>query len=151
MSPGAVGSAPAVDPPIGTGAGQREVKSRSGVRVPPSARFDTEGGLMQYYPTDRRFTATCDNPLHGSCVLTRYDRQRSRMQGRPCGLMMAWLAASAVVETKEDHFNMVAELEADYEIRQDYRKSIAVRPGGPGFLTLERGSAEGIEIEPARP
>ena len=127
------------------------VQPRGGARVPPFARFDTAGGYMQYYPKDRRFTATCTNALHGACILTRYDRVRSRMKGRPCGFMCSWLAASALAETKEDHFSFVDELERDFDTRQDYRKSMACQVGGPEFLRLERDSATGIEVEPAGP
>ena len=65
--------------------------------------------------------------------------------------MCAWLAASALAETKEDHFAFVDELERDFDTRQDYRKSMVCQEGGPEFLRLELGSAAGIEVEPVGP
>lgn len=73
------------------------------------------------------------------------------MRGRPCGFMACWLAAAGLVDSKEAHFDMVQELERDYETRQDYRKSIACRPGGPEFLAHERDSGMGVDVEPEGP
>ena len=61
-------------------------------------RIEVPGGQLIYYEGDTRFTAVCDNPMHGSCVLTRYGSIRSKMKGRPCAMMAAWLAAGPITE-----------------------------------------------------
>jgi len=120
-------------------------------RLAPIARLDTPGGYIQFYAKDDRFTATCENPLHGSCVVTRYAKPRSRMKGRPCGFLSAWLASGALTEDKEAHFGMVRDIEADFECRRDARVHMMAQPDGPLLLSRERNSSDGLDVEPAAP
>ena len=131
-------------------AGRKIPANRVGVRIAPSMRFDCPGGHLQFYPSDGRITATCTNPTHGTCVLTRFNRVKSRMGGRPCGMMVAWLAASAMCELRRDHWDCVPELEADLDYRTAQRFWMIAQPGGREFLAAERDSDAGVELEPVR-
>ena len=122
---------------------------RRGLRAPPAARLELPGGTIKYYATDGRFEAACCNPTHGSCVLSRNNRHRSRMGGRPCGFMAAWLAAGAAYEDKETHWQAIQEIEDDLASRTAAREEIVGMDGGLALLAGERASAEGIRSEPA--
>ena len=124
-------------------------QQRSG-RSKPLARMDVPGGQLMFYG-DNRFTAVCDNALHGSCVLTRYGTIRSRMKGRPCAMMSAWLAAGPIAEDRQAHWAMVKELEGDFEARSASRASLVAMAGGPAFLANERSSSDGCDKEPPNP
>ena len=135
--------------PVG-GQMRRSTMPRSGARIAPSMRFDCPGGHLQLYPSDGRITATCTNVMHGSCVLTRFVRVKSRMGGRPCGMMVAWLNASPMVESHQDHFALVPEFEADYGTRVASRVWMAEQPGGIEFLSIELNAESGLEVEPEK-
>jgi hypothetical protein len=72
------------------------------------------------------------------------------MGGRPVGFMAAWVAAGAVCEDKESHWQTIREIEDDLASRTASREMIAGMDGGPALLAGERASAtEGIRSEPA--
>ena len=81
--------APAL-PPAGAAAAAAppELVPRPG-RLAAEVVVQVEGGFLSYY-RQGVFTATCSNPLHQRCVLTRTAKGgRSEAQGRPLGLLTA--------------------------------------------------------------
>ena len=124
----------------------------AGPRLAPEVRLEVPGGVLVFYPKDGRFTAECGNPLHGRCVATRFNRPRSRMQGRPCGFLAAWLAGGALAEDRRAHWvPMIADVEADLAMRQEHRRLLLAMDGGDALLRRERNSEAGLEHEPAAP
>ena len=105
------------------------------------------GGLLTYYSSGAFFTATCNNDLHGRCVMTRSARVgRRRAQGRPLGFLTAWLAAGNSVDSKEDHWNRSSF--PGFEARMDAREALAFLEGGQELLDRERAQEPGEATEP---
>ena len=120
-----------------------------GPRLAPEIRLPVPGGVLVYYNTDGRFTAECNNPLHGKCVATRFNRSRSRMRGRPCGFLAAWLAAGPLAADREEHWRpMVADIEESLELRQAHRRALLALEQGADLLKNEKDSGAGLELEP---
>ena len=110
------------------------------------------GGTLTFYPKDGRFTAECSHPLHGKCVVTRFNRARSKMKGRPLGFLSAWLACGPLCESKEDHWRLaISEVETSLELRQEHRRALLALEQGPQLLRCEKDSGLGLEKEPAGP
>lgn len=70
------------------------------------------GGKLTYYGgRHENLVAECDNPAHGRCVKTKTMRaplrlnRANRGQGRPVGLLAAWLAKGAAATSKADHWS----------------------------------------------
>ena len=101
-----------------------------------------------------RFQATCGNPAHQGdlCRLTRTSApsarggQRAGPQGRPLGLLAAWLAAAPTAATAEDHKAAVAFL--DIEERRSAREELMKLPSGRSLAELERPQRTGESPEP---
>ena len=124
----------------------------SGPRMAPEVRLHVPGGVLVYYGKDGRFTAECDNPLHGRCVATRFNRIRSRMRGRPVGFLAAWLAAGPLAADREEHWRpMMAEIEGDLEMRQAHRRAVLAMERGADLLQHEKDSDAGLDREPEVP
>lgn len=63
-------------------------------RTTALAEVQVDGGKLCAY-RNGNFVAYCQNPSHGRCILTRAQAGGRRpAQGRPCGLLKAWLAMS---------------------------------------------------------
>ena len=105
-----------------------------------------EGGQLSYYPQGY-FTATCKDPRHGKCVLTRTALGGQRpAQGRPLGLLVSWLADGKNHSSKEGHWNKGTW--PDLDARRRHRALLAAVPGGDLLLEQERPLAEGEPGEP---
>ena len=66
------------------------------------------GGKLSYYTQKKFMTAICENKAHGKCVLTRTIHGREGFpDGRPLGLMVAWLAKGCDLDTKRDHWRSI--------------------------------------------
>ena len=71
---------------------------------------EVRGGQIRYY-AQGVFTATCTDTRHGRCVLTRSARPgRRTAQGRPLGLLLAWLAAGTSLDSKAEHWGEAMQL-----------------------------------------
>lgn len=115
------------------------------------------GGFVSYYSattkSTARFQATCTHPAHGFCRLTRsslaYAKEAQRpAQGRPLGLMSAWLAAgdSAQCPTKEDHEATVSFL--SFEQRASAMCDLLAAQNGPQLAARERPKRDDEGDEP---
>ena len=70
------------------------------------------------------------------------------MGGRPCGMMVAWLASSPVCELRRDHWAAIPEIEAARDFRLAQRVWMVGQPGGREFLAAELAAEAGVELEP---
>jgi hypothetical protein len=90
--------------------------------------------------------------MHGKlCRLTRTSAESARhdgaeAQGRPLGLLAAWLAAADFTETMEDHKSAVAFLSK--QERSDARQQLMELPSGQRLAELERPRKPGEGPEP---
>lgn len=118
---------------------------------------ELHGGFITYYPettkSKARFQANCGNPAHGRCRLTRaavgHQRGGQRQaQGRPLGLMAAWLAAgiSGMCSSKEDHDACIVFLHL--EERAASRQELLLSPNGAALASCERERRRGEPEEP---
>lgn len=96
-----------------------------------------EGGVLSYYTSNAVFQATCRNPFHGACVLTRKRSVLAQLRGRPCGLMAAWLALGPRCETKAAHWELLSELETDEEMVGALRDVLRSSEDGRAVLAQE--------------
>lgn len=126
------------------------------LRAPALSSVNFCGGVIAAYPdksnpTRGRFQATCGNPLHGPrCRLTRAMhgsvRKQNSAQGRPLGLMAAWLLVAHLAEDAIDHDAMIPLLTQDQ--RAAAREDIKELPGGIELFSAERIRLEGEGEEP---
>ena len=109
-------------------------------------------GRISYYAYGNRFEASCDSSIHTICRLTRTSRadrrDRNEAQGRPMGLLAAWLLANGLFTTKMDHRETAVIMSFSHEERMDARAYITALPNGPLLLSYERMQRVGEGIEP---
>jgi hypothetical protein len=105
-----------------------------------------DGGSIAWHQTTLRFEARCDK--HGDrCRLTRSSEPSKRagaiFQGRPLGLLGAWLAAGHHCNSKDEHvaFHSLDE-------RQAAREIIKLNINGHAMLAREREKRDGEDSEP---
>jgi hypothetical protein len=107
------------------------------------ARIDfPDHGTISFY-IDGRFEAVCRHPAHlpkNRCRLTRTSvgSGDSEAQGRPLGLMAAWLLASSDFASKEEHNNPFALFILDFPARERARQRLRHLPGAAQLLDAER-------------
>jgi hypothetical protein len=110
------------------------------------------GGTISYY-RDGRFEAKCRR--HG-CRMTRTSREHRTVaggQGRPCGLLAAWLRFGEECEAMvaaTDHRNPFVLMAFDYAERRSARAAMRECVGGETVLAFERPQRDGEGSEPER-
>lgn len=104
-------------------------------------------GHISYYEKGDRFQATCTQPGHVRCRLTRTSRASDRRsaQGRPVGLMCAWLAAAC---NPQDHRNAFLVNSFDSAARRSARHDARVLPAMPALEACERAKRQDEASEP---
>jgi len=122
-----------------------------GQRTMPAASVDLLGGRISYHYSKQAFEATCCNPAHGQCVLTRTCHGRSVKGhgicgGRPVGFLGTWLAHHDV-ESKKAHWNKAA-MQYPHAERLATRRQIQGTAAGRALLSFEREKASGEDSEP---
>lgn len=113
------------------------------------------GGTIRFYENKKQFTATCDNPNHGKCVLTRQSHaykgnarsENQKAKGRPLGQMCAWLAIGQHIHEREDHWD--PDRAPDHATRLAARLGLEASATGRLMLGNERDRQEGEGDEPA--
>lgn len=111
-------------------------------------------GKISYYESKKVFEATCRNPAHGKCVLTRTCNARGVVAetgaprgGRPVGFLAAWLLKSGRAGSKAEHWSPPF-LKSSLAERQTARDSVERKDNGPAMLLKERPTADGEPSEP---
>ena len=137
------------EPPIDEGvAGEPPLPAPGAAQPRTDAEVvvEVEGGVLRYYSAGY-FTATCQELTHGKCVLTRTAHPgRRRAQGRPLGLLTAWLAAGHEHASKQAHWCRARW--PDFEARFAARVDLANQAGGQELLARERPQEPGEAEEP---
>lgn len=74
-------------------------------------------------------------------------------QGRPIGLMAAWLEAGneLALGSAEEHKNQFFVMSLSRQVRQAARQRLRAMPGGVGLLSCERLPSAGEGSEPEQP
>lgn len=109
-----------------------------------------EGGKLSYYSGGQlNVCAECRNPTHARCVMTRkMVGGRKVGQGRPLGFLLAWLAKSATVATKDEHWSLACR--PTFAERKAARDAFKLLPDddAKGLLAGERPKGLGEDSEP---
>lgn len=138
-----VGLAGEVEP---RGAGEAAVEPRGAGEV--EVVFLVLGGTLAYYSKRNRFYAYCQEASHGkSCRLERTAHAGKRKgQGRPVGLLMAWLQDGARHANQKDHVNSARGLGHAQRVagRQHFETLASARE----LLMHEAGYVDGVRGEP---
>ena len=147
--PGSAMAADSWPPPVPQLPGAASSSSAAPPRLDHSlASVDLHGGKIAYYPdkglaSKGRFQATCgQKDKHGPrCRLTRTSNVAANpnskpAQGRPLGLMAAWLGAAEAADTFEEHAASVGFL--DFHQRSLARQELELAPGSQDLLDCER-------------
>ena len=105
------------------------------------------GGRISFYPSKGVFQASCNNPAHGRCVLTRSCRAKGfRQGGRPLGFLAAWLDDNGQ-PSKQEHWAF-ANLKLTREDRLAQRWLIQGDSLKATLLVHERSREDGEDEEP---
>ena len=114
------------------------------------------GGVIRYYENKNQFTATCGNPDHGKCIVTRTSRaaanasttmnQNIAAKGRPLGFLTSWLALSEHTVDKDEHWDR--DNAPDWATRIAARASLSHIAGADDLLKHERAQHAGEGTEP---
>eukprot|EP00439_Symbiodinium_sp_Y106_P000053 s2240_g1.t1 len=86
----------------GRNAKSRKTSKRSGEEVVVTL----PGGELHYYPRTKQLCATCRCPAHldGDCRRWRTMRKGPRADGRPVGLLVAWIQSTSKYKSRTEHF-----------------------------------------------
>ena len=128
--------------------------ARTGRRKKPAATATFPWGKISYYESNKGiFEATCWNPNHGKCVMTRSARalassSRAPMPrgGRPCGFLAAWLELSCTAD-KAQHWSPEV-MHTSREARRSAREALKATDAGRLLLSYERPRAVDETSEP---
>ena len=141
--------APPVPPPP-------SASSRGGERGDAQFVVRHPNGWIAYYPLDQRFQATCGvcppKPSGAKCRLTRTAHASASRpaQGRPLGLMWAWLDHGPTVSaTGFDHTDRYfVRLSFPKDVREAARETCHGQPLGAQLQSCERPRRDGEGPEP---
>lgn len=116
------------------------------------------GGYLRYYKKGNMIVAHCIRHGDRDCRLTRTCNASTAKgragQGRPLGLMAAWLLAAhdADPDTADGHksreFLKTIQTADSYQVRADARESLGAIEGIEEWFALERAQLESEEAEP---
>ena len=135
----------------------RAPRATSGVRIMDSNEFHLpQGGVLRYYPHNKTVSAICDNPMHDDCRLSRTcvapvalpasKKAKGHGQGRPLGMLTAWLLNCMDHTSQRDHNH---DCRPTFQERRKAREYLKGAPGGANFsLLVERPKRSGEDSEP---
>lgn len=109
-------------------------------------------GCITFYAKHGRFQATCSQPGHGKCIITRYLGKDSVERpkpgrGRPCGLMAAWLHDTRFT-CASAHKSPWVQTGYTHAQRQAAREDLKSQPHGDILVAMERPNEYGEPEEP---
>jgi hypothetical protein len=112
------------------------------------------GGDISYYKKDKRFQASCRNPLHqtNKCVMTRngFANKKAddpRHGGRCLGFLTAWLFLGCDAADKAEHW-CEDNQDPNFWIRVEHREKLKESETGRRLLSFERPKIGDEESEP---
>ena len=117
-------------------------------------RFTVPGlGELRFNVTENYLRAHCNDPRHGefchrrrTCNESAGNSEVLRGQGRPLGLLLAWLARKRDFATREEHMAAGTDSHAQ---RLQQRQMFCALQGAPDFIAgMERGTRAGEGPEP---
>ena len=118
------------------------------------ASCEFKWGKISYY-ANKNFECVCNHPRHvvdgQRCRLTRTSDASDTMaaQGRPLGLMAAWLTHADRSEERVDHRNPFCILAFSVEERQHAREALALVVGSAALFACERERRPDEPLEPS--
>ena len=126
---------------------------RPGRKGKATLEINVHGGTLKYYSNKRAIIAHCDRHGHHDCRLTRTlcaAKAAGRPgQGRPIGLLCAWLAAADHEDFDSPQLHVRMKPLPEYEDRVLARAEFSTLSDAPGWLALERPLAAEEDDEPA--
>ncbi len=125
-----------------------EPKNSMGRRGHADNTVHLDGGSVAWHVTTNRFEARCNDPAHGDrCRLTRSSlaskRPNARAQGRPLGLLSAWLSQGLAAASRAAHTSNIS-----YDEREFAKEDFKTVQGGLEMLARERKKRSDEESEP---
>eukprot|EP00971_Amphidinium_carterae_P344921 6485603-Amphidinium_carterae.1 len=112
------------------------------------ATIELEGkGKISFYELTGNFEARCSR--HVQCALTRTCRKTTRSNGRPLGLLTAWLNMTCSAELHRDKSYIKGVLH-NHSLRLAAREYFQALPGATALLELERAREADEGPEPKR-
>ena len=126
---------------------------REGGREKAEAVFEIDGvGRISYYQKHKRFECICfrHSKTDERCVLTRTAAMNPRRpsQGRPLGLMMAWLLNASTFSDKAEHGDkFLVQCVCSKPVRLHGRSELRKHPEGRELETKEE-RPDGADSEP---
>ena len=109
-------------------------------------------GDIRYNPLSESFIAVCKQPGHGDCRRSRTCRaaktltERSAGQGRPLGLLTAWLDTGSRHGTADGHKANITKITREDRLRA--RAAFQAQPDAQLVTVFERDRREGEAEEP---
>ena len=101
-------------------------------RAHAEVTLEVRGGLLTFYQQGF-FHSPCRQPNHGRCVMTRTALEgRAQGQGRPLGLLCAWLEHGIGLPDKASHWSK--KCWPDLAERQHHRALLPEMRGGDALL-----------------
>lgn len=131
----------------------------SSVRTAPANKVDVllDGkmvGQIHFYENNKSFTAFCRDPGHLDCRRSRTSLEsknpntRKRAgQGRPLGMLAAWLAESSSYASASEHVHAHVDV-TDLTQRKKAREMLLALEGGTSLAEKERPQRPGEAEEP---
>ena len=144
-APSAPASSSAAAPPI-----TRSVTTRHRTGTEVKIQVHDYGELV-YYPKQNRIDAFCRNPTHmeSACrrsrTLKASDSVNREGQGRPLGLLVAWLRKGTSCESQHFHTRHCIVSFAERKAAREWFSQLA---GSESFTSVERARREGESEEP---
>ena len=117
-------------------------------------RIDVPGGYLKYHRKTQQIVAHCQRHGDRMCRLTRTVKGaggRARAgQGRPLGLLCAWLQAGdkAELDSSEEHKQFSTISPISVEERMIARAEFTALPGHEQWLAIERPPRDEEDLEP---
>ena len=137
---------------LGAVAAEPAAPRLSGPRGAHLSSVQVGHGSIKFYEKLNCFVAECTCPGHGRRRLTRKSIAHSHTsrsaQGRPLGLLAAWLKAASTYSSQADHSNPFVACSFSLAERASSRRELRSQPGYAALATCERPSRGGEGEEP---